>query len=71
MNMIPVLSFVFEKSRVFLFHSIVSFKRFLKTSQFSFAFVERKQLFLMISLFLRGKLARGRPKLISTRMPYV
>ena len=69
--MIPVLSFVFEKSRVFLFHSIVSFKRFFEMSQFSFAFVERKQLFLMISFeFLRGKLARGRPKLISTRMPY-
>lgn len=66
------ISFVFEKSPVFLFPTFVFFYRFLWTFQLSLASFARQQLFLVFSFeILRERLARGRPKLIPLRMPDV
>lgn len=46
------MSFLFEKSRVFLFPSFVSFYRFLYTFEFSFAYFAIQWLFLTFSLEL-------------------
>ena len=66
-------SFVWEKSRVFLFPAFVSLGRFLQSFQFSFAaYFARQRLFLMFSFkILREKLKHGRQEMIPSRMPDV